>query len=163
MAPRIPLPRTSFLRPQQSLSTRFLRQYATSTSQQKPTVPPSEQNTSRHDIVVDNQENTKTGFDSWASETADTAYSKQNLDPDEHREKAAKESEQIGQSTNPLDVSPANNEVSQVRDAQKEGLGIDAPNSKKVSSGGSPKKGAPGKKYEKEGEIKGMGSTRGMQ
>jgi hypothetical protein len=58
-------------------------------------VPPSEQDKSRHDIVVDTQENVKTGFDGSASETAETAFTKQQTDPDAQFEQAKQESEKV--------------------------------------------------------------------
>ena len=68
----------------------------------------------------------------------------------------------MGKGANPLDVSPANNEVSQVRDALKEGLGMETTKSTGPSKGSSPNKGAAGKKYEKESELqKHSAGTRG--
>ncbi len=68
-----------------------------SSSQQpdRPDLSPSERDKSRHDIVVDNQENVKSGFDSWASDASGTAFSRENMGPEEHRENARKESEEV--------------------------------------------------------------------
>ena len=67
----------------------------------------------------------------------------------------------MGKGANPLDVSPANVEVSRVNDVAREGLTSDSASSRGASKGGSPTKGAVGKKYEKESELRQHSETRG--
>ena len=60
--------------------------------------------TERDDLVVDSQEYSKSGFDSWAAETENTAFSKKHEnEPDEEVINAAEESKRVSPQIYPWD------------------------------------------------------------
>ncbi|EME48339.1 hypothetical protein DOTSEDRAFT_120969 [Dothistroma septosporum NZE10] len=100
-------------------------------------------------INTDSREYSKTGGDSSAA-TEDAAFDPQQTSPEEQHESAKRES---GGSNNPLNVSPANKEISDPNDANKGGAtgspsetGSGSGSGRERSSGGgSPKKSGGGK------------------
>ncbi|KAF2718009.1 hypothetical protein K431DRAFT_288057 [Polychaeton citri CBS 116435] len=73
-------------------------------------------------MVVEPNEVSKSASDSAAAAaTEDTAFSPNETRPEEQHSKAGKEAANQGQENNPLDVSPANHDVSQPRHPQEGG------------------------------------------
>ncbi|THX89561.1 hypothetical protein D6D05_01144 [Aureobasidium pullulans] len=96
-------------------------------------------------------EYSKSGSDDEAARVEDTAFNPNKTTPEEQHDSAESES---GKASNPLNVSPANQEVSKPRGATEGGhegsaaSSSDSPSDRSRSSGGgSPTKGSQGQKY----------------
>ncbi|KAI5212018.1 hypothetical protein E4T42_02591 [Aureobasidium subglaciale] len=96
-------------------------------------------------------EYSKSGSDDQAARVEDTAFNPNKTTPEEQHDSAGRES---GDATNPLNVSPANQEVSKPRSPTEGGAegsaaaASDSPSDRSRSSGkGSPTKGSEGQKY----------------
>ncbi|KAK3718849.1 hypothetical protein LTR37_004765 [Vermiconidia calcicola] len=161
MAARTPSLRTALQRAQQPVSRLAPASFARRQSGSQHTVPLSEQNKDRRDLVVESNEYVKTGHDSSASETQETAFGKQQTGVNEQFTQSEDESKKIGQTVNPLDVSPANSKVSEA--SHDRGGKVTNVRNNVPSGGGVSKKNAAGKKYEKESEIKGQASNKGRE
>ncbi|KAI4749011.1 hypothetical protein E4T44_13027 [Aureobasidium sp. EXF-8845] len=105
-------------------------------------------------------EYSKSGSDDNAARVEQTAFDPSKTSPEEQHASAGSESSEkltpakVGQSSNPLDVSPANQEVSKPRGSQEGGAQGSAassdssPSDRARSSGsGSPTKSSQGQKY----------------
>merc|ERR1712113_135768 len=81
----------------------------------------SEADTAKKDeLVVDHQEYSKSGYDGWAAQTTETAFGTERTAPDEQLMHAEIESEKRGLQSNPLEISPAKEELSQTREKQRD-------------------------------------------
>jgi len=103
----------------------------------------SEADTAKKDeLVVDHQEYSKSGYDGWAAQTTETAFGTERTAPDEQLMHAEIESEKVrplsttnissstlnclargqqrGLQSNPLEISPAKEELSQTREKQRD-------------------------------------------
>ncbi|OQO11170.1 hypothetical protein B0A48_05426 [Cryoendolithus antarcticus] len=69
-------------------------------------------------MKIEPNENTKSGSDPGAAAVEDAAFSRDKTRPEQQHAAAEKES---GKDGNPLDVSPANQDVSKARDPQEGG------------------------------------------
>merc|ERR1712029_1301768 len=80
----------------------------------------SEADTAKKDeLVVDHQEYSKSGYDGWAAQTTETAFGTERTAPDEQLMHAEIESEKRGLQSNPLEISPAKEELSETRKATR--------------------------------------------
>lgn len=89
----------------------------------------------RNDINTDATEYSKSGTDDFAAHQTDAAYDPAKTDPQDEKDTAGE-----GTEANPLDVSPANPDVSQQRHPS-EGGAEKGPDKSTGSGRGSPKKG----------------------
>ncbi|KAL3422003.1 hypothetical protein PVAG01_06159 [Phlyctema vagabunda] len=90
----------------------------------------------RESMNTDADEYSKSGTDSTAAEQKDAAFDPDITDPNAEKNKAG----QGGGAGNPLDVSPANPDVSKQGGKEAEG-GVEKGQGQKQSGGGSPPKG----------------------
>ncbi|KAI9712466.1 MAG: hypothetical protein M1812_006881 [Candelaria pacifica] len=94
-------------------------------------------------INTEATEYSKSGTDDQAAREEEAAFDPQQTSPEKQRETAGKDS---GAGGNPLDVSPANPEVSKQRDDTKDGPSNSSASAgtmsgrKRASGGGSPQK-----------------------
>ncbi|KAK4635354.1 hypothetical protein CLAFUW4_02279 [Fulvia fulva] len=100
-------------------------------------------------INTDSREYSKTGGDDSTAATEDAAFNPNKTSPEEEHATASRESG--GESNNPLNVSPANKEISDPNNQQKGGA-TGSPSEtgqgggrERSSGGGSPKKSGGGK------------------
>ncbi|KAK8195859.1 hypothetical protein M8818_007010 [Zalaria obscura] len=97
----------------------------------------------KDDLKPESNEYSKSGSDDAAAATEDTAFNPNKTSPEEEHDAAGEESKKA---SNPLDVSPANHDVSQPRGGQEGGHEGSASESgqssgrERTSGGGSPKK-----------------------
>merc|ERR1711967_24555 len=70
--------------------------------------------------VVDHQEYSKSGYDGWAAQTVETAFGTERTAPDEQLMRAEIESEKRGLQSNPLEISPAKEELCPTREKQRD-------------------------------------------
>jgi len=98
---------------------------------------PRKDSQDKDSINTEATEYSKSGTDDAAARNEDAAFDPSKTDPQTEKDTAGEGNEESG---NPLDVSPANPEVSKPRDRQ-EGGAEKAAGGKKQSGGGSPKKG----------------------
>ncbi|CAK1363596.1 hypothetical protein CB0940_04370 [Cercospora beticola] len=94
-----------------------------------------------------------TGSDEAAAENVETSFGSKHNTPEEALDNAESESKRIGQSTNPLNVSPANVEVSKAAAHRPEHESIEQGLSRETSKGGKPVKGGRGRLYAGQGEL----------
>ncbi|KAI9835950.1 MAG: hypothetical protein M1819_001848 [Sarea resinae] len=100
---------------------------------------PRKDDQDRNSINTESTEYSKTGSDAESAHMDDAAYNPKKTDPGSELHSADKES---GAEPNPLDVSPANPEVSKQRDPTEGGAESGTANERGRSSGrGSPAKG----------------------
>jgi len=97
---------------------------------------PRKDSQDRNSINTEATEYSKSGTDDGAAKQEEAAFDPDITDP-KTEEKVAGEGEGAG---NPLDVSPANPEVSEQGGEEAEGGAENAEEGKKSSGGGSPKK-----------------------
>ncbi|KAG9524078.1 hypothetical protein KCU71_g10468, partial [Aureobasidium melanogenum] len=109
---------------------------------------------SKDSLKPEPNEYSKSGSDDEAARVEQTAFDPNKTSPEEQHDSAASESAQLGQASNPLNVSPANQEVSKPRGSTEGGhqgsaaSSSDSPSDRSRSSGsGSPNKGSKGQKY----------------
>ncbi|KAG9558685.1 hypothetical protein KCU77_g7257, partial [Aureobasidium melanogenum] len=109
---------------------------------------------SKDSLKPEPNEYSKSGSDDEAARVEQTAFDPNKTSPEEQHDSAGSESAQLGQASNPLNVSPANQEVSQPRGSTEGGhegsaaSSSDSPSDRSRSSGsGSPNKGSKGQKY----------------
>ncbi|KAF2217765.1 hypothetical protein CERZMDRAFT_92413 [Cercospora zeae-maydis SCOH1-5] len=93
------------------------------------------------------------GSDEAAAENVETSFGSKHNTPEEAFDNAESESKRIGQSTSPLNVSPANIEVSKAATHRPEHERIEQGLSREASTGGKPVKGGRGRLYAQEGEL----------
>ena len=104
--------------PQTSAARHLLRAAATSTAPRRPisTTTTSPQawkfDSNKDSLNPEPSEVTKSSTDSEAAQDVRTAFGRDSLSPEEAYHQAEKESKGLGQEVNPLEVSPANQEVS---------------------------------------------------
>ncbi|KAM3419744.1 hypothetical protein BST61_g3077 [Cercospora zeina] len=94
-----------------------------------------------------------TGSDEAAAENVETSFGSKHNTPEEALTNAEHESKRIGQSTNPLNVSPANIEVSKAATHRPEHERMEQGLSREASKGGKPVKGRRGRLYAQAGEL----------
>ncbi|KAK6003233.1 hypothetical protein QM012_001078 [Aureobasidium pullulans] len=109
---------------------------------------------SKDSLKPEPNEYSKSGSDDEAARVEKTAFDPNKTSPEEQHDSAESESAQLGQASNPLNVSPANQEVSQPRGSTEGGhegsaaSSSDSASDRSRSSGsGSPTKGSKGQKY----------------
>ncbi|KAH0364946.1 hypothetical protein KCU65_g6445, partial [Aureobasidium melanogenum] len=109
---------------------------------------------SKDSLKPEPNEYSKSGSDDEAARVEQTAFDPNKTSPEEQHDSAESESAQLGQASNPLNVSPANQEVSQPRGSTEGGhegsaaSSSDSASDRSRSSGsGSPSKGSKGQKY----------------
>ncbi|KAI5366413.1 hypothetical protein Slin15195_G079330 [Septoria linicola] len=98
-------------------------------------------------------EYTLTGTDEGAAETQETAFGSKDTSPEGALSNAEKERERVGQPHNPLDVSPANVEVSKAATQRPEHDAVDEGLPKEPSKGGKSAKAGAGRRYATESEA----------
>ncbi|MCJ1351342.1 MAG: hypothetical protein MMC33_001326 [Icmadophila ericetorum] len=107
---------------------------------------PRKDSQDKDSINTEATEYSKSGTDDEAARQEDTAYNPNKTDPDDQRKSAGQ-----GVGGNPLEVSPANTDVSKQRPGTEEGAenssaagGDGSGSDKPTSGGGSPRKGKKG-------------------
>ncbi|MCJ1243574.1 hypothetical protein MMC30_000771 [Trapelia coarctata] len=105
------------------------------------TLYPRKDSQDKDSINNESTEYSKSGSDDQAARQEDAAYNPNKTDPEDQKETAAKGNEPK-EGSNPLEVSPANPEVSKQRDPTEGGAeNASGDERSRSSGGGSPNKG----------------------